>query len=692
MFFKGFVIRNLWFWNHENFGFSRVRRRAGQKQASLRKFFQPQHPDALKPVKWLPKTLPLRGRPLSKETLRLIDEAVSRLDRSKAEDPVAVLEEVAAVKRKGGRPQKAGPAKASRQDIPVAPKTGMLQDMLEQEHTFADEADFFRHFAKKYDRSTPQIKSWWRSRQELTATQRKHRLSRNPVKFSAKKGVKKTSYEKRYKGFRRLQGAGRRSSFESVRQDLKNWFNEQRCLGNQVLQQDLYERYVLFLHDHVLGLESKAEGLTDPLVKGETLAAVGEGRQTLKKLESSKKYRESLTSRLKLLVGAKNLKPHLDTKLSPLEEQARVQLTWQAYDGALWTAALAPPEELGKWVSKPEQFLQSRSNLVLFYADQIPLWIKAGLERELFAEWETQPTSQEALRQKLRASLQQDQPSTDASGALVVSASEQDASGQKQLRSRKQPLSERFRVTYEARQIVMNYASTEEPVGSVYKGLLIVAGPHAVLDWIADDGTWNRDHEFVYKGKLVSRKKGRSCGRLLEPWRALRLRKPDIFKELSVYSQPSSNADGIVLSWVALELSSTFPSLLVQRDCLGASFSDSVQEAHFVGNTIQTMVGPKVTASVQLTDTDFSRKFKSLCRNEMASRRSKGQSALRSKGESTIWTCSFDDIAETILHAQRAMSQQNERDQWILRGLRRNAMLCYRPWNGALRVAEDSPH
>ena len=73
----------------------------------------------------------------------------------------------------------------------------------------------------------------------------------------------------------------------------------------------------------------------------------------------------------------------------------------------------------------------------------------------------------------------------------------------------------------------------------------------------------------------------------------------------------------------------------------------------------------------------------------MASRRSKGQAAIRSRGESSIWSASFDDIAETILHAQRSMSEQNDRDQWILRGLRRNGMLCYRPWDGALRLAED---
>ena len=102
---------------------------------------------------------------------------------------------------------------------------------------------------------------------------------------------------------------------------------------------------------------------------------------------------------------------------------------------------------------------------------------------------------------------------------------------------------------------------------------------------------------------MVTHKKGVSVGRLMEPWRALRAKKPHLFEHICVMSQPSSNADSIILSWVAQELSEEFPALLVQRDCLGASFSESVSQAHFLGNTIQTLIAPKMTASLQLTDT-----------------------------------------------------------------------------------------
>ena len=254
-------------------------------------------------MQWLPKTLPLKGRPISNETQRVIAEAVSRLDRSVVEDPVAVLKDAQSLKRQG-RPANSGPLKASRTDTPVAVKAGILQAMQEAEQNYSDEASFYRAFAKKFDRPLQQIKNMWSNRKRIVATQKKHRFSTQPKKFSSQKDVQKHSFEKRYKGLR-LQGAGRRSSFESVRKDLKHWFNEQRCLGNQVLSNDLYERYMLFLHQHVLGLESKAEELTDPLAKGKTLALFGEGKKTLEKLENSAKYRQSLTTRLILYVGEK---------------------------------------------------------------------------------------------------------------------------------------------------------------------------------------------------------------------------------------------------------------------------------------------------------------------------------------------------------------------------------------------------
>ena len=77
--------------------------------------------------------------------------------------------------------------------------------------------------------------------------------------------------------------------------------------------------------------------------------------------------------------------------------------------------------------------------------------------------------------------------------------------GQRQKRSLKQDSLDRYRVTYEARQAVLNLCAkpdgpgARKPVeGIVLPGLLVVHGTH-----------------FTYNGRLVDRKAGASAGKLM---------------------------------------------------------------------------------------------------------------------------------------------------------------------------------
>ena len=78
------------------------------------------------------------------------------------------------------------------------------------------------------------------------------------------------------------------------------------------------------------------------------------------------------------------------------------KLTYQSLDHTLWTACFSPLEQLAERVAKPSEFREHISDLVLICSDQIPLWIKSGSERELFAEWAHNPLPQEHLRERLK--------------------------------------------------------------------------------------------------------------------------------------------------------------------------------------------------------------------------------------------------------------------------------------------------
>ena len=131
---------------------------------------------------------------------------------------------------------------------------------------------------------------------------------------------------------------------------------------------------------------------------------------------------------------------------------------------------------------------------------------------------------------------------------------------------------ERFRITYEARQLLHKvFASPETPiVGSVGRGLLVVPGQWARLSNISEDGKWLRTETFRIGSKEVVHTKGASAGRALEAYRKVRKSHPELVAQLDIMSQPASNVDSVILSWVIEGQASEHPCSMWQRDCFSS--------------------------------------------------------------------------------------------------------------------------
>ena len=112
---------------------------------------------------------------------------------------------------------------------------------------------------------------------------------------------------------------------------------------------------------------------------------------------------------------------------------------------------------------------------------------------------------------------------------------------------------ERFRITYEARQLLTNLlGSAEEAVtGLVGKGLRVVPGQWARLSNISADGKWLRTERF----------------------------KIGAVAQLDIMSQPAANVDSVILSWCIEKQATEHPCSLWQRDCFSSVFSESATKA-----------------------------------------------------------------------------------------------------------------
>ena len=116
---------------------------------------------------------------------------------------------------------------------------------------------------------------------------------------------------------------------------------------------------------------------------------------------------------------------------------------------------------------------------------------------------------------------------------------------------------------------------------------------------------------------MVTHTAGCSAGRLLAPWRKMRRPRPELFVWVSIISQPASNVDSVIFSWAQAELASELPLSLWQRDCFSASFTKEAEQAYFLSQSLSCIIAAKMTARLQLTDTDFSREFKAKARAAM---------------------------------------------------------------------------
>ena len=248
----------------------------------------------------------------------------------------------------------------------------------------------------------------------------------------------------------------------------------------------------------------------------------------------------------------------------------------------------------------------------------------------------------------------------------------------------------RYRLTYEARQAVLNYFSTEDPKGVVIKGLLVVPGQHCRLSNISPEGKWIKSESFSFGGVSVKREAGKSAGRLMLNWRRLRDKAPELFEQVSVMSQPSAFVDSIIMQWSIEELEAEVGANVSQRGLLTSGLSTTVRSAMSLAHSIPCWIGGKMTAVLQLTDTDFSFSFKA----SIAQAKHELRQQLRAKAAAQKCKLSFKcgcfELLKICVEAQKAQVVRNEKDQWILKGLRRNGMLSWRPDMKAGRLVRSS--
>ena len=178
----------------------------------------------------------------------------------------------------------------------------------------------------------------------------------------------------------------------------------------------------------------------------------------------------------------------------------------QAYDRLLWEAVR--PEYLRDRVVDPQAFVAGIEDAVVIHADQVPVWLRIGSQRQLYGNVEVK-------RQKKMHKTAV--PHLSEPGEQVIEVHDED--GMAQMRQAARGEGDRYRATLELAQVVRNvFKPGEKPEVRHARPVLVVPGAHARLSNIDEGGRFVEDEVFLVKNKQKVRKAKMSAGNLMLSW------------------------------------------------------------------------------------------------------------------------------------------------------------------------------
>ncbi|CAE7197804.1 unnamed protein product [Symbiodinium sp. CCMP2592] len=358
-----------------------------------------------------------------------------------------------------------------RQEIPVAVKDKMCQQMLSQVAGFATMPGFFRHFAAAFDMSLDKLKEMYSLKDKWAATVKKLNLS-----TSASVGHKEAGLSKGKRGHAkprlRQPGGGRKKDWPEAVDACKTFLEMERA------------------HGHTVAEWVGAKDLCPNL------------KTTMSEIEqrvSAELTWQAHDADLRLLAYGteEELKPLF---AKPSEFKAVRKQTF-----------IGVSDQIPVWVKKTS----SKELFAEFEHAARPQSEVRSATRNLLADFEA--VSEEPGRLSLVA---QPQPA------------ELSRTGKQHPTTRKDPDGDRYRLTYEARQGILHYFDeSKDPVGVVLPGMVIVAGVHAELSNIDERGLWRSTRTFQYGGQVVQQKAGMSAGRLLRQKRPELMSEVEVYSQ-----------------------------------------------------------------------------------------------------------------------------------------------------------------
>ena len=245
------------------------------------------------------------------------------------------------------------------------------------------------------------------------------------------------------------------------------------------------------------------------------------------------------------------------------------------------------------------------------------MWLKIKPGKQVFAEFELQTGNYE----KNLGSLSGGGPQSNIN---VLRDDDEDeiqglSEGMSQLRGEASKDQDKFRITVEREQACLGFCDgTTEPQFVPGTTSVTFKGAHFRMSNVKwPEETWLETERFSVNGTQVVHEKGQPLpDTLAKSLRAIRREAPEFWAVLEklnmqFYQQPSGFDDGIICAWKVEHQAKQAPCSIRVVDSFGGGLSREVRETAALHNQLITEIEAKMTAALQVTDTDEAFRIKS---------------------------------------------------------------------------------
>ena len=455
---------------------------------------------------------------------------------------------------------------------------------------------------------------------------------------------KKTSLRESSARGSRAKGAGRPDHFKHFKEALKIWVKLERENSHAIDGYDMAEEFMHIVQKAVTyGTAMVIKGALSP--GGAALLLEYKARLVmLKKKDYKKEYVKSLMR----FCGVSYLKPQRMLSLTYEEEKIRCRLTWMQFDKRMYDLACGDVNVLKKYVVDANIMLKRIEDCVMCFSDQVPWWGMICRKKQMY------------LKDELAGS------------------------GMTQKRGWDNEEGMKFRITVELRQVILNYFKTgdkpADPEGILGDSLVIVAGVHCRLNNISEDGKWITTEKFIVGGKEKIHFAGKSVGNVMVAWRKLRTERPYLFEGISLMQQPAAVVDSVITTWTIMEMALKYPCMLWQRDLSGGGgFSLQAKQAMKIAGQVPSWIAGKMTAVLQITDTDQAYLMKCYAEEVKREVRLELEAVAAQAHKEVSLKCGAFEIMQIIAGALKKLKDTTIQKNVVLAAARRNGILAYRP-------------